>query len=167
MKISSIKSKRHLTLPFTTFTNFLTMITIIMTIIRVTAMKFLTTLWEKLISISSTRQYRWLGHNLNTPAIVVIIHLTPATVFFSHLRLNCWKSNANDKFFHEKITAMVTNETLPPNVKLLPMIIFSATAVENTGYAFKNWHYAVLQIHWSLTVSNRLIFMQTRVVRCL
>ena len=28
--------------------------------------------------------------------------------------------------------------------------IFSATAVENTGYIFKNWHYAVLQIHWKI-----------------
>ena len=58
------------------------MITIVMTIIRITAMRFLTALWEKLISISSTRQYRWLSHNLNTPATVVTIHLIPATVFF-------------------------------------------------------------------------------------
>ena len=43
---------------------------------------------------------------------------------------------------------MVTNEMLPPNVKSLPIITFSATAVESTGYIFKNWHYAVLQIHW-------------------
>ena len=51
---------------------------------------------------------------------------------FSHLRLNCWKSNANDKLFHEKTTAMVVNET-PPNVTSLPVFIFSATVVENTG----------------------------------
>ena len=42
---------------------------------------------------------------------------------------------------------MVTNET-PPDVTSLPVIIFSATVVENTGYAFRNWHYAVLQMHW-------------------
>ena len=33
--------------------------------------------------------------------------------FFSYLRLSCWKFNVNDKFFHEKTIAMVTNETLP------------------------------------------------------
>ena len=69
--------------------------------------------------------------------------------FFSHLRLNCWKSNANDKPFHEKAIAMVTNET-PPNVTSLPVITFSTTAVENTGYAFKNWHYTVFQVHWEI-----------------
>ena len=44
---------------------------------------------------------------------------------------------------------MVINET-PPDVTSLPVIIFSATAVESTGYAFKNWHYAVLQMHWEI-----------------
>ena len=42
---------------------------------------------------------------------------------------------------------MVINET-PPDMTSLPVITFSATAVESTGYALKNWHYAVLQVHW-------------------
>ena len=150
MKISNIKNKKHLTLPFTTFTNFLTMITINTTIIRITAIKFQTTPWEKLMLISSTRPHRWLGPNLNIPATVATTRFIPVTVFFfSHLRLNCGRFNVNDKFFHKKTIAMVINET-PPNVISLPVIIFSATVVKSTGYAFKNWHYAVLQMHWEI-----------------
>ena len=44
---------------------------------------------------------------------------------------------------------MVINET-PSNVTSLPVIISSTTVVENTGYAFKNWYYAVFQIHWEI-----------------
>ena len=69
--------------------------------------------------------------------------------FFAHLRLNCWKFNANDRLLHEKIITIVTTET-PPNVTSLPVIIFSTTVVKSTGYAFKNWHYAVLQMHWEI-----------------
>ena len=69
--------------------------------------------------------------------------------FFPHLRLNCWKFNINEKFLHEKTIAMVTNETLT-DVTSLPVIVFSITVVENTGYTFKNWHNAVLHMHWEI-----------------
>ena len=75
-------NRKHLALFFTMFTtSFLTMIMIkVMTIIKITAMKFLTTLWGKLTSISSSHRHRWL--NFNIPVTVAENHLTPVTVFF-------------------------------------------------------------------------------------
>ena len=61
--------------------------------------------------------------------------------FFAHLRLDCWNNNIKPG---EEFTVMITD------TKPLPVITFSATAVENTGYVFRNWHYAVLQIHWKI-----------------
>ena len=49
--------------------------------------------------------------------------------FFAHLRLNCW---SNIIKLDGEFTAMITDATS------LPVITFSATAVESTGYVFKN-----------------------------
>ena len=140
MKFSRMENRKHLT-PFLR-TNLLTRITINMTIIKITAMKFLTTLWEKLTSISSTHRHRYL--NPNILVTVAGNHLIPVTDFF---RIYVGNPTPITFFFTKKHGHGHGNKRNATKRKVITDDHFSTTVVENTGYTLKYWHYVILQFH--------------------
>ena len=79
---------------------------------------------------------------------------TSKNKLFLHLRDKCWKSPKPDTLRKPAADTPATQpsaDTVKPvtDAKDVTIISSSAPPVQGTGYAFKNYHYAITQLQWS------------------
>lgn len=72
---------------------------------------------------------------------------TSRNKLFDHLRTTCWKVPSTTDLTATTDSLHASATEPDPDIELR-VIKSSAKTVSGTGYAFKNWHYAVVQLYW-------------------